>query len=46
MYMYTYKPEYEILLLIALLNNEGSDEHAQENRLTNAITAQIHKVWM
>ena len=44
-YMYIqYRPAHKILVLIAPLSNEGSDESAHMHRLSRAFTARIHKV--
>ena len=40
----TMDPVHEILVLIALKNNEGSGEHVQMGRLTRAIAAVIHNL--
>ena len=46
--MSIYEPVHEIkvYLLIALVNNEESDESAHMRRLVWAFAAHIHKVWM
>ena len=36
----------KILVLIALLSSDGSGEPVQMRRLTRALAAPIHKIWM
>ena len=40
------EPAHEIVVLNALLGNEGLDKPAQIHSLTRAFTARTHKVWM
>ena len=42
----TYEPTHEILVLIALLNNQGTGELVQTCSLAIALPAHIIKLWM
>ena len=40
------RPVYEILVLIASMSSEGSDESVHMHRLARAFAARIDEVWM